>query len=119
MIARRKSCRKILVQASERQYDYLERMRRNIPHEIWEEIKTAYAAGIGLREIARKMDIPQGTVLAHAKRHRWTPTDSGRDGAADRYPIRCNHTSAISAISASIVGCHIGRAKRSKQAGPK
>jgi hypothetical protein len=47
-------------------------MRRNIPHEIWEQIRTAYAAGIGLREIARKMDIPQGTVLAHAKRHRWT-----------------------------------------------
>jgi hypothetical protein len=31
-------------------------MRRKITTEIWEQIKTAYAAGIGLREIARKMD---------------------------------------------------------------
>src|SRR4029077_15378964 len=31
-----------------------------------------YAAGINLREIARKMNIPEGTVLAHAKRHGWT-----------------------------------------------
>ena len=47
-------------------------MRRKIPHETWEQIKTGYAAGIGLREIARKMNIPEGTVLAHAKRHGWT-----------------------------------------------
>ena len=43
-----------------------------ISSERWEQIKTAYAAGIGLREIARKMNIPEGTVLAHAKRHGWT-----------------------------------------------
>jgi hypothetical protein len=43
-----------------------------ITTETWEQIKTAFFAGIGLREIARKMDIPQGTVLAHAKRHGWT-----------------------------------------------
>src|SRR5215471_3991435 len=47
-------------------------MRRTITIETWEQIKTAYAAGIGLREIARKMNIPEGTVLAHAKRHGWT-----------------------------------------------
>ena len=47
-------------------------MRRKITNETWEQIKTAYAAGIGLREIARKMNIPEGTVLAHAKRHGWT-----------------------------------------------
>jgi hypothetical protein len=47
-------------------------MRRKITNETWEQIKTAYAAGINLREIARKMNIPQGTVLAHAKRHGWT-----------------------------------------------
>ena len=47
-------------------------MRRKITNETWEQIKTAYAAGIGLREIARKMEIPEGTVLAHAKRHGWT-----------------------------------------------
>jgi uncharacterized protein YjcR len=47
-------------------------MRRKIPNETWEQIKTGYAAGINLREIARKMNIPEGTVLAHAKRHGWT-----------------------------------------------
>src|SRR6516164_73769 len=47
-------------------------MRRKIINETWEQIKTGYAAGVGLREIARKMDIPEGTVLAHAKRHAWT-----------------------------------------------
>jgi hypothetical protein len=47
-------------------------MRRKIANEVWEQIKTAYAVGIGLREIARKMGIPEGTVLAHAKRHGWT-----------------------------------------------
>jgi hypothetical protein len=47
-------------------------MRNRISSERWEQIRTAYAAGIGLREIARKMNIPEGTVLAHAKRHGWT-----------------------------------------------
>ena len=47
-------------------------IRSRISSEHWEQIKTAYAAGIGLREIARKMNIPEGTVLAHAKRHGWT-----------------------------------------------
>ena len=47
-------------------------MRRKIANEVWEQIKTAFFAGIGLREVARKMNIPEGTVLAHAKRHGWT-----------------------------------------------
>ena len=47
-------------------------MRRKIANETWEQIKTAYVAGINLREIARKMNIPEGTVLAHAKRHCWS-----------------------------------------------
>jgi len=47
-------------------------VRSAISSERWEQIKTAYAAGIGLREIARNMNIPEGTVLAHAKRHGWT-----------------------------------------------
>jgi hypothetical protein len=46
--------------------------RRAISFETWQQIKTAYASGIGLREIARNMNIPEGTVLAHAKRHGWT-----------------------------------------------
>jgi IS30 family transposase len=38
----------------------------------WEQIKAGYAAGIGLREIARKMNVAQGTVLARAKRDNQT-----------------------------------------------
>jgi uncharacterized protein YjcR len=47
-------------------------MRRRITNETWEQIKTGYAAGINLREIARKMNIPEGTVLSRAKREGWT-----------------------------------------------
>src|SRR5437667_7588798 len=48
------------------------RARRRISSTRWEQIKTAYASGIGLREMARNMGIPAGTVLARAKREGWT-----------------------------------------------
>jgi len=44
---------------------------RRIPSEVWDQVKVAHASGVGLREIARNIDIPEGTVLAHAKRHGW------------------------------------------------
>ena len=47
-------------------------MRRTISKATWAEIRTAYASGIGIREIARNMGIPEGTVLARAKREGWT-----------------------------------------------
>ena len=47
-------------------------IRGRISSERWEQIKVAYVSGIGLRKIARKMNISEGTVLAHAKRHGWT-----------------------------------------------
>jgi hypothetical protein len=46
--------------------------RGRISLECREQIKTAYASGIGLREIARNMGIPEGTILARAKREEWT-----------------------------------------------
>jgi hypothetical protein len=46
--------------------------RSRISSERWEQIKTAYASGIGSREIARNMGIPEGTVLARAKCEGWT-----------------------------------------------
>jgi len=45
---------------------------RRISKETWKQIKTAYASGSGLRELARRMNLSEGTVLAHAKRHGWT-----------------------------------------------
>jgi len=47
-------------------------MRSSICAKAWQQIKAGYAAGTGLREIARKMNIPEGTVLAPAKREEWT-----------------------------------------------
>jgi hypothetical protein len=47
-------------------------VRRIITNATWAEIRTAIASGIGLREIARNMNIPEGTVLARAKREGWT-----------------------------------------------
>lgn len=39
-----------------------------ITPDVWEAIKVAHAAGIGLREFARNKGIPEGTVLSYAKR---------------------------------------------------
>jgi hypothetical protein len=47
-------------------------VRSRISADAWQQVKTAYASGIGLREIARNMNIPEGTVLARAKREGWT-----------------------------------------------
>jgi hypothetical protein len=47
-------------------------MRRKFPTETWQQIKTAYASGIGLRELARNTGIPAGTILSKAKREGWT-----------------------------------------------
>jgi len=47
-------------------------MKRRLSHQEWDQMKVAYASGVGLREIARKMGIPEGSVLARAKRHGWT-----------------------------------------------
>src|SRR6266568_7830454 len=47
-------------------------VRRTITNSTWSEIRTSYASGIGLREIARNMGIAAGTVLARAKREGWT-----------------------------------------------
>ena len=47
-------------------------MRRKITNQTWEQVETAYASGIGLREIARNMNVPEGTVLSRAKRECWT-----------------------------------------------
>jgi hypothetical protein len=41
-------------------------MRSSISTEVWQQIKAGYA-GIGLRENARKMNVPEGTVLARGE----------------------------------------------------
>jgi hypothetical protein len=46
---------------------------RQISRESWEQIKTAFASGIGLRAIARNMSIPEDIVPARASRKQRTP----------------------------------------------
>lgn len=48
------------------------RKLNRLPSSTWAELRTAHASGIGLRELARNMGIPAGTVLARAKREGWT-----------------------------------------------
>jgi len=43
-----------------------------LSNDTWQQIKAGYAAGIGLREIARNINVPEGTVLARANREGWT-----------------------------------------------
>src|SRR6516225_3933750 len=78
----------------------VKRMRRKIANETWEQIKTAYVAGINLREIARKMNIPEGTVLAHAKRHGWSQP-----------PEALPHGSAGPATQTGPINLHLRRTK--------
>jgi hypothetical protein len=47
-------------------------MSRTITNQTWEQMKTAYASGIGLRELARNAGVPEGTLLSRAKRERST-----------------------------------------------
>ena len=47
-------------------------VRSRISADVWQQVKTAYASGIGLREIARNMGIAAGTILSRAKREGWT-----------------------------------------------
>jgi hypothetical protein len=47
-------------------------MRKRLTRFEWAEIRTAYASGIGLRELARTIGIPAGTILARAKREGWS-----------------------------------------------
>jgi uncharacterized protein YjcR len=61
--------------------------------DTWQQIKAGYAAGIGLREIARKMNVPHGTVLARAKREGWT-----QQIAAAKQTIASMQSNAISPL---------------------
>ena len=52
--------------------NYFVFVRHVIPKSTWAEIRTAYASGIGLRELSRNMGIAEGTVLSRANREGWT-----------------------------------------------
>jgi hypothetical protein len=47
-------------------------MQTRLPATDWSQIRAAFIAGACLRGLARAAGIPQGTVLARAKRESWT-----------------------------------------------
>jgi hypothetical protein len=86
-------------------------VRNRISIDVWQQIKTAYASGIGLREIARNMGIPAGTVLARAKREGWTQWSRQVKALAKREDTSSAVT-PFEAVSASIQQRgerHVGR----------
>ncbi len=46
-------------------------MSKRLTPTQWAELRTAYAGGAGLRELARNMGIPSGTILSRARREQW------------------------------------------------
>ncbi len=46
-------------------------MSKRLTPTHWAELRTAYAGGAGLRELARSMGIPPGTILSRARREQW------------------------------------------------
>ena len=62
-------------------------MRSRISADIWEQIKTGYAAGINLREIARKNGHSRGNRPRPRQTSRLDPTDPGRNAGAKRDAI--------------------------------
>jgi hypothetical protein len=86
-------------------------VRSRISADVWQQVKTAYASGIGLREIARNMSIPEGTVLARAKREGWTQQIQSIRALAKREDTATAVT-PFEAVSASIQQRgerHVGR----------
>jgi hypothetical protein len=77
-------------------------VRRTISNATWAEIRTAYASGIGLREIARNMGISEGTVLARAKRESWTREIQNAKALAKREDASLAVT-AVEAVTATLV----------------
>lgn len=76
-------------------------MRKTVPPETWQQIKTAYASGIGLRELARNMGIPAGTVLAHAQRAGWTCQIRAAKAIVPAQPNR-PATSTVEAVAVTL-----------------
>jgi hypothetical protein len=76
-------------------------VRSRVSADIWQQVKTAYASGIGLREIARNMDIPEGTILSRAKREGWTREIQNAKALAKREDVSPAVT-PVRAVAASM-----------------
>jgi hypothetical protein len=86
-------------------------VRSRISSECWEQIKTAYASGLGLREIARSMHVSENSVLSRAHREGW----SGQVNDAKALAKRGDTAKAITPFEAASASMqqrgerHLGR----------
>ena len=87
-------------------------MRRKITTETCEQIKTASFGGFSLREIARKMEIPEGTVLAHAKRHGRTKEIQAAMGQVTA--VQSDAIRPVQSVPQSLIGILSERKERTK-----
>jgi hypothetical protein len=86
-------------------------VRRTITKSTWAEIRTAYASGIPLREIARNMGVPEGTVLARANREGWTRQIESTKALAKREerPLAVTPVEAVAMSMQKRGERHLGR----------
>jgi hypothetical protein len=86
-------------------------VRRTIAKSTWAEIRTAYASGIGLRELSRNMGIAPGTVLSRAKREGWTREIQNAKALAKREetPLAVTPVEAVAMSMQKRGERHLGR----------
>ena len=75
----------------------------------WAELRAAYLAGAGLRSLARRAGIPEGTVLAHASREGWSA--SKREAMRKAGILADRRQSQSKAIADAVADDHAERAK--------
>lgn len=84
---------------------------RTITAGTWAELRAAYLAGAGLRSLARRAGIAEGTVLAHAKREGWSASKRQalqKAGIADGQE---RHGGQSKAIADAVADDHAERAQ--------
>ena len=87
------------------------RVRSRIAGAVWEQAKTAYATGsIGLRELARNLNVPAGTILSRAKREGWTREIQSAKALAKREnaPLAVTPVQAVAASMQQRGERHLG-----------
>ena len=68
---------------------------KRIPPETWREALLAHMAGAGLRELARKLGIPENSMLSRARREKWAEQI---EAAKSLVPMTIPTASALEAV---------------------
>ena len=75
-------------------------MQRRISKTVWDQLKIARAAGASYGELAARIGISKGTILAHAHRHGWTRDIALARPKADAQSPAIDITDAVTEILA-------------------